>query len=94
MTKKNMEDANGLGTLGIFESIYRVSLFSLVSQFCFSSWEGSQKGKVKIACVLGKGDADPMGYLQCTAFPYPCLLCGPQAKCSADTNLHSSKPLC
>lgn len=94
MTNKDMEDAYGPGALGVLESIYRVSLFPLLSQFCFSNWEGSQNGKVKIECVLGKGDVDPVGYLQYTALPYPCLLCGLQAKCLADRNLHSSKTLC
>lgn len=95
MTKKHMEEhAYGPGALAIPESVYRVSSFSLLSQFCFSNWEGSQNGKVKIECVLGKGDVDPMGYLQCTVLPYRCLLAGPQAKHLADTNLHSSKTLC
>lgn len=89
-----MEDAYGPGALGILKPIYHVSLFSLLSQFCFSNWEVSQNGKVKTEYVLGKGDVDPVGYLQCTALPCPCLLSGPQAKCLADTNLHSSKTLC
>jgi len=94
MTRKYMEDAHAPGALGILESMYHVSLFSLLSQFYFSHWEGSPNGKVKIECVSGKGDVDPMGYLQCTALPYPCLLSGPQAKGLADTNPHSSKTLC
>lgn len=94
MTKKFIEDAYGPGTLRVLESRYRVSLFSLPSQFCFSIWEGSQNGKVKIECVLGTGDVDPRGYLQSTALPCPCLSSGPQAKCLAEMDLHSSKAAC